>query len=463
MYAGTKPTMKLLTRFYTDILQKPSLYLFVVLAIFSVDRHRRLEFTSDSKLGPFYSDVKEYYSFLPDFFLNDDKTLDSNIVTNKRTIGLAVLYAPFFFLGDATAILTDAPRNGYSQPYQWSIRWGSIIYTLLGLFFCRKNLLFFFKEPVVLVSLLCIFFGTNLFFYTYSIGEMPHSYLFCLYAVFIHLMLQYLIENRSSYLVWAAFLAGLITLIRPTAVLVLLFPLLFDVHSLKDVKMRCTVFFSKPFVFVASIFLFLFPLLLQSFIWKNYVGSYFHYSYGQEGFFFNDPQIFNFLFSFRKGWLIYTPIMVVALFGIVLLRKHLKSLFVFSLVFLPATVYVLSSWWDWAYGGSFGCRAMIEVYAFLLFPFATFLNRFWVLTISKPVINTFLRIGFIGVLSFFIYLNLFQSHQYRYHIIHWSGMTKEAYKYVFLKENFSPADRVYLETLFKLPNTQQLLKGQRDE
>lgn len=455
--------MKLILNLYNNVLKKPSLYLFVVLTIFSIDRHHRLEFTSDTKLGPFYSDVKEYYSFLPDFFLNDEKTLDSNFETNKRTIGLALLYTPFFFFGDAVAIISDAPRNGYSQPYQWSIRWGSIIYTLLGLFLCRSSLLLFFKEPIVFLSLLCVFFGTNLFFYTYSIGEMPHSYLFCLYAAFIYLVLNYLLENKSRYLLWASFLAGLITLIRPTAILVLLFPLLFDVHNLKDVKVRFTLLVSKPFVLAACVFLFLFPLIVQACIWKKYVGSYFHYSYGQEGFFFNDPQVFNFLFSFRKGWLVYTPMMVFALLGIILLRKHLRSFFVFSLVFITATVYVLSSWWDWAYGGSFGCRAMIEVYAFLLFPFATFLNRFWVLAVSKPVINAFLRTGLLGVLFFISYLNIFQSHQYRHHIIHWSGMTKDAYCYVFLKEGFNAADRMYLETLFKLPNTQQLLKGQRDE
>jgi hypothetical protein len=90
-------------------------------------------------------------------------------------------------------------------------------------------------------------------------------------------------------------------------------------------------------------------------------GSY--YSYGDEGFFFTNPQIINGLFSYRKGWLIYTPLMIFALLGILTLaRRKFQQFFIPVLIFTVANIYVVYSWWCWWYGGSFGSRPMIDSY-----------------------------------------------------------------------------------------------------
>jgi hypothetical protein len=253
--------------------------------------------------------------------------------------------------------------------------------------FLRKSLLFFFSEIVTAIALICVLFGTNLFYYTYSWGELPHSYLFSLFSMFIFCILKLLAGGHYKYLMWSGFLAGFITLIRPTGVIILLFPLLFNVYSWHDFTARSRFFMRSKRTFVISILLFWLPLAAQMLVWKINVGKFVYYSYGNERFFFNDPQILNFLFSFRKGWLVYTPIMSFALIGMLICRQNLRSFFFFNLVFFFLVIYILSSWWEWSYGGSFGCRALVEYYSFFAFPLAAFISWFW----YNPLTNTFLH------------------------------------------------------------------------
>jgi hypothetical protein len=37
---------------------------------------------------------------------------------SKMTCGVALLMSPFFLVGHGLALLSDAPANGYSKPYQ---------------------------------------------------------------------------------------------------------------------------------------------------------------------------------------------------------------------------------------------------------------------------------------------------------------------------------------------------------
>ncbi|MCA0429691.1 MAG: hypothetical protein LCH32_04245 [Bacteroidetes bacterium] len=446
-----------------NIKYKLSLLLFIFIIVFTFDRHERYEITTNPSLGPFEYDVGEYYSFLPKYFYGDEQSIANNFLNNKRTIGMAIMYFPAFIVGDVIARTTGERIDGYSPPYQSSVRWGSIIIVIFGLLICRQNLLRFFSDKVTLLTLVVIFFGTNLFYYTYCTGEMPHGYLFFLYSTFIYYCFKWLIDKKKNSIFILSIIASLIILIRPTDFLILLFPLLFKVNSFKELKERLIYLTSAKLNFFISVIIFLIPWLIQVYFWKKYNGNYFFYSYGKERFYFNDPQIFNFLLSFKKGWLIYTPIMVFSLIGIILSSKYFKQMFYFLLIFNILNIYILSSWWDWGYGGTFGNRALIQSYSILIFPLALFIKQISLVFKSKKMVNQILFLCGLIVLWFCIKLNLFQTWQSKYHIIHWSGMTKEAYKYVFLKETLTKQESEYLyKYLIKPPNSINMQNGIRD-
>ncbi len=460
--------MLYVNKFIRHVLKNLSLYLFAFLLVFTSDRYSRWMTEKTYGHGIFYDDVEEYYAYLPVLFLpQNSNAIDSAINTNtlkysKRTIGMAILYSPFFFIADIIAGHGGYDRDGYSAPYQNLIHFGTIFYCLLGLWFCRKSLLLFFNDTTVFISLLCIYLGTNLFFYTYGNGEMAHSYLFFLFSVFIYSTLKWVLKNSSFYLLILSFILGLITLIRPSDIIIILFPLLFKINSIDNFVSRIKFIFAKPILLSIAAFFFLLPLFTQMLIWKSFTGHYIYYSYVNERFFFLDPQLTNILFSFRKGWLIYTPIMIFSLIGLVLSKKHLKEFFIFSIVFFLFNTYLLSCWWDWSYGGSFGCRAIIQSYAFLIFPFAVFVQWCWSLWKEKIIATIFIRTSLTVILFLFIKLNLFQSWQYKFLIINWNGMNKEAYEYVFLKERLSPEEYKIFSAKLTPPNYTKMLEGKRN-
>ncbi len=449
-------------RFVKHVLLKPSLYLFIFFAIFSNDRHHRWEISKPPYPGPFYDDVAQYYSLLPNTFIEHNNDTLRNLETAKVTLGMAVMYSPAFFVGHVMAKVQGEKADGYSEPYQWTFHMECILISLLGLWFLRKSLLYFFSEAVTAISLVCIFMGTNLFMYTYSLSGMPHNYLFFLFSVFIFASLKLIIDKKPSYQLLLFFIGGMIVFIRPTDILVFLFPLLFNVNSWKSFMGRIKLFFAKPIVTFISILLFLVPILFQMLIWKKYFGEYIHYSYGRERFFFNDPKIINFLFSYHKGWLLYTPIMIFAVIGIIISYKKLKSFFPFLVIFFSLNIYILSSWWDWYYGGSFGCRALIQSYAILIFPFAVFVQWIWELEIWKVLVKYSVRVLLLCFLLVFIKFNLFQSWQYRWGMIHWNGMNKETYWYVFMRDSLTEDELKYMYSKTTPPEWGDLINGKRD-
>jgi hypothetical protein len=60
------------------------------------------------------------------------------------------------------------------------------------------------------------------------------------------------------------------------------------------------------------------------------------------------------------------------------------------------------------------------------------------------------------LLAFFVHVNLYQSWQYKVTIIHWDGMTREAYWHVFLRNEHPPGKTI------ERPDYEAALKGERD-
>ena len=160
--------------------------------------------------------------------------------------------------------------------------------------------------------------------------------------------------------------------------------------------------------------------------WKYATGEWLFYSYAGERFFFDRPHLWQVLFSFRKGWLVYTPIMVFAIWGITQLPRYAPAWRFAIPVWLAAHLYVMSCWWIWWYGGSFGQRPMVETYAILSIPMAAGISR--IMEFPQKIQWTTWT-----VLAALIALNLFQTVQMRLGVLHWDSMTATAYQKTFLK------------------------------
>lgn len=416
---------------------------------------------------PFVYDVNQYYSYLIAYFKHDDiafsngtyhfwlQTTPTNHLVPKVTYGMSLFYLPFFLFAE---LFSAKNSTGYESIYAWSVHIGCIIYVLIGLYYCRKTLLIWLEDKVVSITLLIIFFGSNLFCYTLINAEFSHSILFFLISIFVFYVVKWFQTKQSCYFLMFSFLLGLITIVRPTEIIVAIFPLVIGVYSKQGLKEKLNDIFNLRYYILIAVFLFFLPIFPQLLYWRIQSGQWLFFSYGEsERFFWTNPQIVNVLFSYRKGWLVYSPLMILSLLGFIPLWRRNKRLFFGIILYFIINLYLISAWWDWAYGGSFGMRALVQSYALLAIPMAYCI--IWIINLLKSKWKQLILILFI---SFFCFLNIFQSNLYKHAIISYDGMTKEAYWYTFLKRNYSEDDLKYLETLIKHPNYDEMRKGNRD-
>jgi hypothetical protein len=54
--------------------------------------------------------------------------LENGNRTPNYTIGFAILFLPFFLMGHLAALITGAPADGWSEPYQFAVSNGVMLY-----------------------------------------------------------------------------------------------------------------------------------------------------------------------------------------------------------------------------------------------------------------------------------------------------------------------------------------------
>jgi hypothetical protein len=321
-------------------------------------------------------------------------------------------------------LATGMPADGYSYYYTMMVHLGALFYFMLALFGLRRLLRTFgIEDKTVAFSIVALVFGTNLFYYVVTEFGMSHVYSFAAITWFCFTVRMYLSGHEKKYLVYSALLLGIITLIRPVNLLIVL-AVPFLAENPDQLFSGFKSLFSRKRLLLFSILNFLLVVSIQLLIYKLSTGSFIVYSYKQEGFNFLNPQIMNFLFSYRKGMFVYTPLLFLSLAGFIYIFRKSRFRFYTLLGFLFILVYVFSSWHMWFYGGSFSQRVMIDFYAFFAILLATAI---------QDIANDKLKKLFIGLVVLLVIVCQIQTYQYRRMQIHWSDMNKEKYWEVFMR------------------------------
>jgi hypothetical protein len=316
------------------------------------------------------------------------------------------------------------------MPYQWSIIAGHCFYVLLGLWMARKVLLHFFSEKIAALLLVILFAGTNFFFTTTTMIAMPHGHLFLFYALILWFTIRWHKQPSIKTSVLLGLSIGLASLIRATEILTVLIPLFWQVTNKESLLQKWQLIKAhKKQILTIAIVVFLLGAV-QLVYYKLATGHFFVDAYNNagEGFDFLSPHTVDFLFSARKGWLVYTPIFVFSFFGFWLMWKKRHVVLLALFFFTILNIYVLSSWTCWWYAESFGQRALVQSYLVLLIPFGFFLKFIF----SQKL---WLKTSFFSIMLLLIGLNQFQTWQLHKGLIHPSRMTKDAYWAHFMSTN----------------------------
>ncbi len=334
--------------------------------------------------GILYSDAEGYYLYLPALFINGgfeglfvrtEEQFPMYPETKKRftkyTCGLAIVELPFFLAAHVAALLNGMPADGYSPYYVRGIQFAALLYGFLGLLVLRRVLERHFSPWITFFTLVGLYFGTNLMHYHIQEPGMSHIYSFFLFAVFMYHTPRFWERPGWKIFTGMGLLLGLITLIRPTNVVILLYLLLYDIRSKADLVERGRFIgrhFGKLLLAPLASFVVFIPQFLY---WKHLSGNWFIYSYGDEGFiYWNMPRVDMVLFHIKNGWLLFSPMAGLAVLGCLIgIWKNRYNILPVFLVFL-ISLYLFSSWWSWWFGGALGQRSFVEFYTLLALPYA---------------------------------------------------------------------------------------------
>lgn len=386
-----------------------------------------------------YKDVKEmdWVPEIVDKYQTTDHTYQLSDLPNgnkvmKYLLGTSILYCPFFIIGHSAAVILDYPADGFSTPYQIAIFCAAIFYALIGLFLIRWVLLKCFSDIVTALTLILIALATNYPQYVSVDSGQSHGYIFALYAAVLALTIKW--HKQPSFV--SAFSIGLIIglaiISRPTEIVMIFIPLLFNVHSSR-LRFEKFVFLKNNPLHILSVitggFVGIFPQLLY---WKGITGDWL-YDVGSKWSFF-DPH-WQVLLGWEKGWFIYTPLAIFMVTGIFYLRKN--PFYWPVLIYFILNTWIIISWSDWRYGASYSTRALVQSYAVMAIPLSV--------VVSKTLLSR-LRYLVLVIASILIFVNLFQIWQYNKTILHYDDMNKYYYKAIFLNSSPSPIQMSLLDT-----------------
>lgn len=393
----------------------------------------------------------ELSTTLYQFVLNEN----GKIMT-KYTLGWSILMSPFYLIAECWAWIAGYKTDGFSFPYKIMIVVGNLSYFVLALFQLRKLFKRYFSESLSLILILLLFLGTNILFSQYASLGSTHLIEFLLIILFINQSFTFYEKISFKSGIYLGILLALIFLVRPPDIVLALIPILWKNEQFPNLKSKIIYFWKeKRSLLISILSIFIILISLQFCYWKITAGSFLINSYANnagEGFDWFTPYFYQVLFSFRKGWLIYTPLVVFCFIGFYFWLKKDKNASSFLIPFL-VFFYIISCWTTWWYASSFSQRAVLEIYPLLFIAFGFFLQK-----ISQNKVKYIVY----PLILLLVLFNLFQTYQIENGVLKTDHMTKSYYFSVFGQTSYPSEkqmnllsidrDKIYLEDIDKNTN-----------
>jgi hypothetical protein len=355
--------------------------------------------------------------------------------------GMSLFYLPFFYLGHIWAYFSGAPMDGFSEPYQYSLVFGGLIYTFIGLLLLHKILRHYFTPRITAITILIVVFATNYSHHLSYKNLETVNVLFLLMCWLIWSTIRWHEDYKFRQLAQIGIAITLMALVKPSEVLALFIPLFWSVNSFRSLKEKLRMLAGRWKQLFAVILICLLIASPQIAYWYLKTGHFFYDSYKNAGVGLDifSPHILDVLFSYKKGWLIYTPVMILGLIGLVrLFRKNKTMGWSFGIYFL-VSFYIICSWTEWWYGAAYSCRPVITAYPILAIAIATLLTGLKV-NWQKAAVG--------GFVVLCVSLDLFQWWQLMAGIYDPYRTTKEYYWAIFLKTQ-PPANAEELKSVLR--------------
>jgi hypothetical protein len=296
---------------------------------------------------------------------------------NFAPVGSAMLWAPFYAVGHVAAVVTGAPRDGFSPPYIKAVAYGSATYAFLAVLLSiaiARRIVGHGRDTALLILI-----GTPLIFYTYVAPVYSHACAAFAVALFLWTWLRI----RDTWTVRGVIALGaagaLMAMVREQDVFFVAGPALDFIRW--ALAHRPTGSASRPRLdgpvgpmglvtraLVGGV-TFLVCYLPQLIAYKSLNGHFGPTYLAWRKMFWTSPHKWDVLINPHHGFFIWTPLALVAIAGLVLLalrgarfRAHDAAwLGTLALVMVATQIYISGAVESWTVAGSFGQRRFVSL------------------------------------------------------------------------------------------------------
>jgi hypothetical protein len=308
---------------------------------------------------------------------------------NHFATGPSILWSPFLIVTHGVVLLADRlgahiSADGFSWPYVDTLAFATAFYGFLGLLISFELARKYFAERWALLATIGIWFASSLPVYMYFNPSWSHA----LSAFIVAMFLWYWDRTRGSrtILQWTilGLIAGLLIDVYYPNALALLAPALESIgryyaamrQPTKNSRLGRLALGNLIFV-CSAIFAFLPTPVTRQIIYGNPFAS----GYPEMGHWaWFRPNLLQVLFSSDHGLLSWTPIIFLAVLGLLPLLRRDRQLGVALIAIVAAYYYLIASSPFWDGLSSFGNRYFISLTSIFIIGLAgtfTALEEFW--------------------------------------------------------------------------------------
>lgn len=316
-----------------------------------------------------YGDGRFYYSFAHSLYFDHDINLSNQLShkwdpvnnnlslpkngipekTPSQSLGTGLFWIPALAFID---IFSNG--NGYSDSYQIGLGLYSILFIVVGIFLVFKTLGNFVDRATAKKSLILMFFTTNLFYYGSIDVLNTHPISFFLNASFLYLVIYWkTVSDRRALML--GLLAGMVVSVREHDILTIL-PLLVLYPRIHNGKYQDYFKFRYLVWFFAGGIIAFSPQIIY---WITNSKSFLSPRFALNQWNFASPKLIPILFDSHRGLLFYSPSLILA---ILFLFHKKQTIFLASIAAVLMQSLLISVWWAWHQGESYGIRMLISTY-----------------------------------------------------------------------------------------------------
>ena len=318
-----------------------------------------------------------------------ERETDAGRRVNYATIGAGILWLPFYTVADVWTRLTGAAEaNGFTQPYVTAVAYGSAFYGFLAVLLSARAAALVLASsrgqgtatgqsprppgqdgPHVFWPTLAIWIGTPLLFYMYVAPPFSHACSAFAVALFVNVWLHVRRRWTPRGACALGLSVALMAMVREQDAFVAIGAVVdFVTHQLRNVQLPTVL--GTVAAGVAGTALGYLPQLAAYTALNGYPGPAAHVS---RKMYWTSPWGLDVLASPHHGLLFWTPLALLALVGLFLVKDRLIAV-ALGLMAL-SQVYVAGSVASWTVAGAFGQRRFICLTVVLVIGLAALWTR----------------------------------------------------------------------------------------